>query len=158
LLFTMGGYLFLQGPATLFPIFIRAHGGDLGTVGRMWVVMLTLEIPLVLLSGAGLQRIGARGLLALGVLAGGMRWTLCAATDRFDIIYAAQFLHGVVVRGLLLGGPLYLEQVVPESLRSTGQGLLAMAGVGVGSIASNAVAGWLLEHGGANLPFLVGGA
>ena len=91
------------------------------------------------------------------MLAGGLRWTLCATSDRFEVIYAAQLLHGVVVTGLLLGGPLYLEQVVPESLRSTGQGLLAMAGIGVGGIASNAVAGWLLDHGGANAPFLVGG-
>src|SRR5215468_5849111 len=157
LLFTMGGYLFLQGPTTLFPLFVRAHGGDLGTVGRMWVVMLLLEIPLVLLSGAGLQRLGARGLLALGVLAGGLRWTLCASSDRFEVIYAAQLLHGVVVTGLLLGGPLYLEQVVPESLRSTGQGLLAMAGVGVGGIASNVIAGWLLEKGGPTVPLLIGG-
>src|SRR5262249_13077224 len=120
LLFTMGGYLFLQGPTTLFPLFVRAHGGDLPTV-RPMLVMLLLEIPLVLLSGAGLQRLGARGLLAIGVLAGGVRWTLCAVSDRFEVIYAAQLLHGVVVMGLLLGSPLYLEQVVPESLRSTGQ-------------------------------------
>src|SRR5262249_36611118 len=36
LLFTLGGYVFLQGPMTVFPIFVRAHGGDLVTVGRMW--------------------------------------------------------------------------------------------------------------------------
>ena len=157
MLFTLGGYLFLQGPTGLFPIFVRAHGGDLGTVGRMWVVMLLLEIPLVTLSGTGLQRVGARGLLALGVLAGGVRWTACALSDDLGVIYAAQLLHGVVVAGLLLGGPLYLELVVPESLRSTGQGLLAMVGVGVGGIISNTAAGWLLEHGGTNAPFLVGG-
>jgi PPP family 3-phenylpropionic acid transporter len=67
LCFTFGGYLFLQGPTQIFPIFIRARGGDLATVGRMWVVMLLLEIPLVTLSGAGLERLGARGLLAAGV-------------------------------------------------------------------------------------------
>jgi len=157
LLFSLGGYLFLQGPTTFFPLFIRAHGGDLATVGRMWVVMLLLEIPLVLLSGAGLERLGARGLLAVGVVAGGVRWTLCAATDSFAVIYAAQLLHGVVVTGLLLGGPLYLEQVIPESLRSTGQGLLAMAGVGIGGIASNIASGWLLDHGGPTMLFLIGG-
>jgi PPP family 3-phenylpropionic acid transporter len=157
LLFTLAGYLFLQGPTNLFPIFVRAHGGDLATVGRMWVVMLVLEIPLVTLSGAGLERLGARGLLALGVLAGGVRWTACALSDDLTVIYAAQLLHGVVVAGLLLGGPLYLELVVPEPLRSTGQGLLAMVGVGVGGILSNAASGWLLEHGGANAPFLIGG-
>jgi PPP family 3-phenylpropionic acid transporter len=157
LLYSLGGYLFLQGPTTFFPLFIRAHGGDLSTVGRMWVVMLLLEIPLVLLSGAGLERLGARGLLGVGVLAGGVRWTVCAASDSFAVIYAAQLLHGVVVTGLLLGAPLYLEQVVPESLRSTGQGLLAMAGVGIGGIASNVASGWLLDHGGPSMLFFICG-
>lgn len=157
LLFTFGGYLFLQGPTAMFPIFVRAHGGDLGTIGRMWVMMILLEIPLVMLSGTAIQRFGARGLLAIGALAGGVRWTVCALTDHLGILYAAQLLHGVVVACLLLGGPLYLEAVVPERLRSTGQGLLAMVGMGVGSIVSNTASGWLIDHGGPNTPMLIGG-
>jgi PPP family 3-phenylpropionic acid transporter len=157
LLFTLGGYVFLQGPMQIFPIFVRDHGGDLATIGRMWVVMLLLEIPLIALSGSGMQWLGARGLLAVGVLAGGVRWTACALTDHLGVIYAAQLLHGVVVTGLLLGGPLYLELVVPERLRSTAQGVLAMVGVGVGGIVSNTASGWLLERGGTDAPFLIGG-
>ena len=157
LLFTMLGYFFLQGPTGLFPIFVRAHGGDIVTIGRMWVVMLLLEIPLVALSGTGMQRLGARGLLALGVLAGGLRWTICGLTDNLEAIYAAQLLHGVVVAGLLLGGPLYLELIVPERLRATAQGLLAMAGSGIGAIASNVVSGWLVDRAGPDAPYLAGG-
>jgi PPP family 3-phenylpropionic acid transporter len=157
LLVSLGGHLCLQGPQGMFAIFVRAHGGDIGTVGRMWVMMLLLEIPLVSLSGTGLTRLGARGLLAIGVLAGGVRWTACALTDHLGVIYAAQLLHGVVVAGLLLGGPLYLELVVPANLRSTAQGLLAMVGVGIGGIVSNAAAGWLFEQVGPNAPFLAGG-
>ena len=120
-------------------------------------MMLLLEIPLVALSGAGLRRLGARGLLAVGVLAGGVRWTACALVDDVMILYAVQLLHGIVVVGLLLGGPMYLDLVVPDALRSTAQALVAMAGAGLGSIISNTGAGWLLEHNGANAPFLIGG-
>ncbi len=157
LLFALIGYLCLQGPMGLFPVYVRAHGGDMDTVGRMWIVMLMVEIPLVALSGAGLERVGARGLLAIGVLAGGVRWTICGLTDDIRIVYLAQSLHGVVVTGLILGGPLYLEAIVPERLRSTGQALLAMAGIGLGGIVSNTAAGWLLEHVGTDAPYLAGG-
>jgi MFS family permease len=157
LLVSLGGHLCLQGPQGMFAILIRTHGGDIGTIGGMWVMMLLLEIPLVSLSGAGLTRFGARALIAIGVLAGGVRWTACALTDHLGVLYAAQLLHGVVVAGLLLGGPLYLELVVPPALRSTAQSLLGMLGVGVGGIVSNAAAGWLLEHAGPNAPFLAGG-
>jgi PPP family 3-phenylpropionic acid transporter len=157
LVFCFLSYLFLQGPMTLFPVYVRAAGGSIDTVGRMWVLMLLVEIPLVLLSGAGVQRIGARGLLGLGVLAGGLRWIVCGLTSDMRMIYPIQLLHGVVVTGLMLGSPLYLDKVVPENLRSTAQALLATLGVGFGGILSNPAAGWLLEHSGPGAPFLLGG-
>ncbi|MDX2171186.1 MAG: MFS transporter [Deltaproteobacteria bacterium] len=157
ILYSFGGYLFLQGPTGLFPLFIRARGGNLVTVGRMWVAMLLLEIPLILLAGAGLRRLGARGLLGLGVLAGGVRWLGCGLSDDMAVIYVLQLLHGVVVTGLLLGGPMYAEQVVPQSLRSTAQSLLSVIAVGLGGILSNTLTGWMIDAYGANLPFILGG-
>ena len=123
----------------------------------MWVLMLAVEIPLVISSGAGLNRFGARGLLTLGVLAGGLRWTLSGFVNDLYVIYLIQMLHGVMVAGLVLGAPLYLDTVVPERLRSTGQALLSMVGVGIGGIASNAGAGWLLEHLGPDAPYIFSG-
>lgn len=158
LLFDLSAAFCLNGPMGIFPIYVRAAGGDMQTVGHMWVLMLLLEVPLILLSGVTLSGIGARGLLTVGVLAGGVRWLICGLTSDLSIIYPVQLLHGVVVAGLLLGSPLYIEAVVPEQLRSTAQGLLAMAGVGVGGILSNVVAGTLLEHAGARVPYLVGGS
>jgi PPP family 3-phenylpropionic acid transporter len=157
LAFSLGGYLFLQGPTAFFPLFVRDRGGDLTTVGQMWVVMLVLEIPLVALSGAGLRRLGARGLLGIGVLAGGVRWLVCAWSHDLAVLYPIQLLHGVVVAGLLLGGPLYLEMIVPERLRATGQGLLATVGVGLGGILSNAAAGWLIDRIGIDATYAIGG-
>jgi MFS family permease len=78
-------------------------------------------------------------------------------SDDLTVIYSVQMLHGVMVAGLLLGGPLYLDAVVPERLRSTGQALLSMVGMGIGGIVSNAGSGWLLEHVGPNAPYVVGG-
>jgi MFS family permease len=142
---------------SLFPIFVRAHGGTLDSVSHMWILMLIPEIPLIALSGAGLARLGPRGLLAVGVLAGGLRWTVCGLAPSLAWIYPVQMLHGVVVAGLVIGGPLYVEAAVPERLRSTGQGILAMVGVSVGGISSQLVAGWLLEHVGPNAPYIAGG-
>jgi len=158
LAFAVLAYGCLQGPMAMFSLYVRAHGGNLDSIARMWVLMLALEIPLIFLSGVSLDRFGARGLLAIGVLAGGVRWTVCGFVSDPTWIYAVQILHGVVVAGLVIGGPLYVEAVVPERLRSTGQGLLAMIGVSVGSIVSNLSTGWLLEHVGPDAPYVAGGA
>src|SRR5206468_6684042 len=64
----------MQGPMWLFPLFVRSRGGDLATIRNMWILMLLVEIPLVLSTGSGLKRVGARGLLGVGVLIGGLRW------------------------------------------------------------------------------------
>ena len=157
LVFVLLSFVFLQGPMTFFPVFVRSLGGTLDSVSRMWIPMLLLEIPLIALSGQGLQRLGARGLLAIGVFAGGLRWLVCGLAPDLGWVYPVQLLHGVVVTGLILGGPLYVEQVVPERLRSTGQGVLAMMGVSIGGIASNLATGWLLDHVGASAPYVVGG-
>jgi PPP family 3-phenylpropionic acid transporter len=155
--FSLLAYFLLQGPMALFPIYVRAHGGSIDSVSRMWVLMLTLEIPLVALSGASLERLGPRGLLAVGVAAGGVRWTLCGLAPGSAWVYPAQLLHGVTVAGLVIGAPLYVEAAVPGRLRSTGQGVLAMVGMGAGAILSNLAAGWLLEHRGAAAPYVAGG-
>jgi MFS family permease len=141
----------------LFPIFVRARGGDVATIRSMWIVMLVFEIPLVLATGSGLKRLGSRGLLAAGVLAGGLRWLLCAAITDVHWLYAVQALHGLTVVGIILGSPLYLDDVAPEKLRSTAQGILSMVSVGIAGIVSNAGAGWLIQHGGIDLLYWVSG-
>jgi MFS transporter, PPP family, 3-phenylpropionic acid transporter len=158
LVFALIAHFLMHGPMWLFPLFVRSRGGDLTTIRNMWIVMLLLEIPLVLSTGSGLKRLGARGLLGVGVLVGGLRWLLCAVSDNGPLLFAVQALHGVTVVGLNLGSPLYLDVVAPEKLRSTAQSVLSMVAAGIAAIASNASAGWLLDHGGVDLLYLLCGA
>ena len=157
LIFSFAAYLLSQGPMWLFPIFVRSRGGDIDTIRNMWVYMLIVEIPLVLASGSGLRRFGARGLLGIGVLVGGLRWLLCALIHDLQLLSFVQTLHGITVVGLLMGGPLYLEVVAPEKLRSTAQALLSMVGVGIAGIVSNLGSGWLLENAGINVLYAATG-
>ena len=146
LLFAFGAYLLSNGPMWLFPIFIRTRGGDVATIRRMWLYMLVIEIPLILATGSGLKRMGPRGLLGLGVFANGLRWVLCALINDLRVLAFVQMLHGLTVVGLLMGGPLYLDVIAPQRLRSTAQAVLATVGVGIAGIASNLGSGWLLDH------------
>jgi MFS transporter, PPP family, 3-phenylpropionic acid transporter len=157
LMSSFGTYLFLQGPMNLFPLYLRAHGRGLETLSQMWILMLLLEIPLIAFSGTALRHLGPRGLVRVGLAAGGLRWLVCGLVRDLRAVYAVQLLHGVTVAGVGVGSALYVESSVPARLRSTGQGLNATAGVGIGSILSNLVAGWLMDHAGVDVPFIVGG-
>jgi MFS transporter, PPP family, 3-phenylpropionic acid transporter len=155
--FSLLAHFLMHGPMWLFPLFVRARGGDLTTIRNMWILMLLIEIPLVLSTGSGLKRLGARGLLAVGVLVGGIRWTLCALVSDPTLLFAVQALHGVTVVGLNLGSPLYLDVVAPEKLRSTAQGILSMVASGIAGMASNISAGWFIDRSGIDVLYLICG-
>jgi MFS family permease len=82
----------------------------------------------------------------MGMIAGSIRWFLFAFFPSLPVIFAASLLHGVVVAGVIIGGPYYIDAAVPERLRATAQGVVGMLGVSAGSIASNGISGWLFEH------------
>jgi len=158
LAYAFSAYLFLNGPIQLFPLFVRSLGGGLDALSRMWVLMLLLEIPLMAWVGGLRLRLGARGLLALRVVASGLRWAGSAFVQELDVAALLGVLHGVAVVGLGIGAAVYVEEVVPDELRSTGQGLLAAVGIGLGGILSNLVCGWLLDRVGAQATYLGCGA
>jgi PPP family 3-phenylpropionic acid transporter len=146
LCFAFLGHLFHQAPIQFFPLFIRAHGGSIDTVSQMWILMLLIEIPLVYYLGVVVRRIGIRGLLTIGVLADGFRWLVCSLVGELSFLYPLMLLHGLVVAGLFVGSALYVEAAVPERLRSTGQGLLAMIGFSCAGVFSALGGGLLLER------------
>jgi PPP family 3-phenylpropionic acid transporter len=158
LFFVLAAHMCIQGPINLFPLYVTDRGGDVGSIGTMWIFMLLLEIPLIGFSGRTLRRLGPRGLLTMGLVAEGIRWTTCALTTDLQIIRGVMLLHGVGVAGILVGAPLYLERAVPARLRSTGQALIASAGFGAGAIVSVSVGGWLFDHSGASVPYGLAGA
>jgi MFS family permease len=157
LIFAVLALLCVHGPMVLFPVYVRSIGGDIDMISRMWILMLVVEIPLIAAAGTGVKRIGPRGLLLVGILAAGLRWSACGVSTSMVLIYAVQLLHGVIVTGILIGGPFYLERVVPERLRSTAQSLFTMSGVGIGGSLSVVISGWLLDHLGPASLYTLGG-
>lgn len=153
-----GAFLFQNGPIELFPVLVRARGGDLESIRTFWLWMLVPEVVLVALLGTALARFSPRSLLALGLAAGGLRWLGTAALGSLAWLGPLQALHAVVVLGLMIGAPLYLDAAVPPQLRSTAQAGFAVVSVGIGGTASSLLSGWLLDSGGPAAPCWVGGA
>ncbi len=150
--------LFSQGPLYLLPILVRSKGGDVTTVSLMWLLMLLVEIPLVAAAEFLRRRLGVRGLMRLALATEGLRWMVSAWTGSLAVLVAVQALHAFSVVGLLLGGALYLDETVPDNLRSTGQAWVAMAGVGAGGILSSSLTGYLIELAGPTLAYTAAGA
>jgi PPP family 3-phenylpropionic acid transporter len=145
-----------NGPMLFFPQLVTAHGGSLATVSNLWVPMVALEVPMLVASGWLAGRIGIRGMMAVGLGAAALRWTLCGFAPSIPIFYAASLLHGVTVGGLMMGSPLYVEAVVPEQLRSTGQGMMATC-IHCGAMLSAIVTGQVVAASSIEMPYRLGG-
>jgi PPP family 3-phenylpropionic acid transporter len=150
-------YLFTQGAMVLFPILVREQGGGIEAISRMWLIMISLEVPLVLFLGAAVHRFGPRGVIAIGVAASALRWGVSGFATDLRLVYLAQLMHGVTVFGVILGVPVFIDRIVPARLRATAQGGLAMIGISLGSILSNLTAGWLIEAVGPMAPARIAG-
>jgi len=149
-------YVGIHGPMLFFPNLVGAQGGSLATVSNMWLPMVALEVPMLMGSGWLVGRVGIRGLLAIGLGAAALRWTLCGFAPSIPMIYATCLLHGVTVGGLMMGSPLYVEATVPERLRATGQGLMATC-VHFGAMCSALATGWLIQAFSIEAPYRAGG-
>ena len=77
LVVVFAAFFCLHGPMVFFPVFVRSLGGGLADVGLAWAFMLSLEIPLLIGAGWIAARKDPRWLLAIGILAGGVRWIAC---------------------------------------------------------------------------------
>ncbi len=158
LLFGFLAYTSMQGPMHMFPLLVRSHGGGIDQIAQMWIWMIALEIPLVFAFGRSVDLLGRRGVVAIGIGASAVRWTLSGFTDDIGVLAVVQILHGVTIWGLMMGMPVYIDALVPERLRSTGQAAFGFVGAGVGAMASNFTAGWLVDVSGSAAPARAGGA
>lgn len=149
--------LCIRGPNAMLPILVHAHGGSIRVISKMWLLMLSLEVPLIAAFGISVRRLSLRGIVMIGVVASAVRWLVSGYTTDLSVMTAAQVLHGVGVWGVIVCIPNYVDAVVPTSLRSTAQAALAMVAFGIGGVISSTLAGWLMDALGPRSPAQLGG-
>ena len=157
LVFAFLAHAMLQGPIQFFPLLVSERGGDLTDVANLWLPMLLVETVLVYFSSQAAERFGPKLLIVVGIAADGLRWVLTLNAPSLAWMLPAQILHGVVIAGFLIGGAIYVEQVVPERLRSTGQAGLAVVGISFATAVSAVMTGALMDWGSVETPFWFGG-
>ena len=81
-----------------FPVLLDAHQAGSGLVANPEAGLSEPGLEIMFpVAGATLERVGARGLLAIGVVAGGVRWIVCGLASDLAWVYPVAVLHGLVV-------------------------------------------------------------
>ena len=113
-------------------LYWRSLGFSQTTIGVLWAEGVIAEILLFWQGRHLLLRLGPVGLMALGGLAGVLRWTLAGLVVSLPAVGALQLLHALTFGATYLGAMHFLARTVPPSAAASAQTLFAAVSSGVG--------------------------
>jgi MFS transporter, PPP family, 3-phenylpropionic acid transporter len=149
LLFLVLVALMQVGAAAVFsfvPVYLDEIGASSGMIGLAIGLQGLGELPLYLLAGAIISRIGPHRTIALSIAVFGIRSFLYFLIDIPALAAAVELTHGLSFSLFLVASVQYVDQLVPTEWRATGQSLLSTAYFGAGSILGNLWAGFLSDR------------
>ena len=109
------------------------QGIGTGTIGALWAVGVVAEILLMLGPGRRVVAwLGPAGSMAVGALAGGLRWGLMGLEPPMLLLWPVQAMHALTFALAHLGAMAFVASAIPPRLQASAQGLY---GGGLGGIA-----------------------
>ncbi len=126
-------------------LYLDGIGTGEGIIGLAWTLASISEIPVMLGSGAIIQRISASGLLKIGFLTYALRWLLFSFISNPVLALAVQLMHGLSFGAFLVGGVTYINKLSPEGLGTTAQAIFNTVSFGLGSIAGAMAGGYFYD-------------
>jgi PPP family 3-phenylpropionic acid transporter len=112
---------------TFSALYWRDLGYDTDTIGWLWAEGVVAEIMLFYWSGHLLRRVRPTHLIALGGIAGVVRWTTLATATSLPALAAVNFLHGFTFASAHVGAMFYLLRNTPRAHAGTAQSLYTTA-------------------------------
>lgn len=109
----------------------KALGYSADLIGLLWALGVVAEIVLFSFSDRVVAWLGPVRLLALGALAGLLRWTVLAFSPPLVILLPLQLLHAGTFGAVHLGAMHFIARAVPPHIVGTAQSIYAAVTIGV---------------------------
>jgi len=136
-------------------LYWRGVGFSDTVIGMLWAEGVVAEIVLFWYSARFVARLGPLGLMALGGVAGIVRWSLMGVMPGLAAAAVLQLLHALTFGASHLGAMHFMAKSVPPGAAASAQSLYAALSAGLGSGLVMLVAGALYaSYGGHAYPFM----
>jgi PPP family 3-phenylpropionic acid transporter len=136
-------------------LFMDSLGASKTLMGWVMVVATLSEIPVLFYVNRWLKRWGARRLMAVSIAAYALRGWLVSLAQTPEMLLPIQLLHGATFALLIGAGVSLADEMSPQGLSATGQGLFSAALAGIGLTTGAVLGGWLYDQVGAPDTFLL---
>jgi MFS transporter, PPP family, 3-phenylpropionic acid transporter len=113
-------------------LYWRSLGFSQATIGWLWAEGVVAEMLLFWQGRRLLLRLGPVGLMALGGLAGVIRWGLTGLIVSLPAVAALQLLHALTFGASFLGAMHFLSRAVPPAAAASAQTMYAAVSSGFG--------------------------
>lgn len=114
--------------------FTSLPGGTAGLAGLSYFISAVSELPFLLNADKLFRRYGAGRLMLVSALLLVVRFLLLAFTRSAFIAVLTQALHGGCFIVMTMSTAMYVNRVVPDELRASGQMLLSIVGFGLARV------------------------
>jgi PPP family 3-phenylpropionic acid transporter len=152
----VGGVALASINAYMFP-YMEQLGISRSTMGIALTISTLGELPILFFANRLLKRLGAYGLLVLGLTITGIRLLLYAWLNFTAGILIFQLLNGMTYPMIWVAGVSYAYENAPEGMKATAQGLFGAMIVGIGAAAGSFLGGLMLEGIGGRWMYLIFG-
>lgn len=122
-----------------------------GIAGNVSMIVLSLgqvaEMLAMVILGGVIAKLGWRKTLIIGALGHAARFTVFAFfADNIAIIMAAQFFHGICYAFFFAAVYIFFDDVFPEDLRTSAQGLVNLLILGIGMVIASFMFPYLMTQ------------
>lgn len=133
--------------AVFFPMLVGKLGGEVAqNIGLLNTVSAICELPFMILSGYLLKRFGYFHILALCAMAACLRWFVISLEPTFGVLLASQMLHGITFGLYTAASISFIYEMSPDSLKTTGQTMLALISFNLSSLLASNGGGWIIDR------------
>ena len=109
----------------------KAQGYSENVIGWLWAEGVAAEIVLFAFGARLIRRFGPVRLIALGGLAGALRWSVTGASDGLSVLIAMQALHAFTFGATHLGAIYFIARRMPQALSASAQSLYSAIVMGL---------------------------
>ena len=121
----------------------KSQGYSENVIGWLWAEGVAAEIVLFAFGAKLVGRLGPAKLIALGGLAGALRWSVTGVSDALPVLVVVQLLHAFTFGATHLGAIYFIANRVPQALSASAQGLYSAIVMGLALGLSALVSGKL---------------
>lgn len=137
-------------------LFLQRLGGDQSVVGWSWMMSALSEIPVFFLLSKYGHKLKELPLLALCCLAYAIRFLLMSLVDNPMWVIAIQMMHSITFGIFLFTTIRYIQSVVPDHFRASGQAVFAITWSGLAGLLSGTIGGWVFNSWSPHAMYAVG--